>query len=167
MVYLARENPELDEVFGPISRETERRLRLIFGQVDEQLLGLAVRLGHQPDNWAGGLYLRRFRSGPSSIAGHTGRCITGSQCVQFYVELRPSPINGTDSAEEGWDVEAVVEADCQHAHDHGGLETVWDRGDRRVPTPEDAASELLAAAKQLHELGRQHALDHWLALASD
>jgi hypothetical protein len=83
------------------------------------------------------------------------------------VQLHPSRIEDNGEGARRWDIEATIEADCQHRHDHGGLETVWDRGDRQVATPDQAGAELLAAAKQLHDLGRQHSLDHWLAMVSD
>jgi hypothetical protein len=36
----------LEAVFGPVTDTEEGRLRSIFGQVDEELLALAIHLGH-------------------------------------------------------------------------------------------------------------------------
>ena len=155
---LARDHPRIESVFGPLTDDEDATLRSFFAEVDRELQGLAedVRGGTK------GLEVIWSRLGQVQVFGDVA-----ARGVSFDVGLYPTWCFGNRSGEPGWGIEASIDADCQHSVDHESMDTVWDRGDVEMSTPEAAVRELVEAARQLHRLACEHPLEYWQALAKD
>lgn len=160
--------PRLEGIFGPLSQEVDASLRVIFQQVDASLLALTSHHGTGGVGREGPvLELRLYASGQLEIFGDVAVGDVQGNCVEFMVELRPGWFVGSTSGEPGWDVEATIDADCQHRTDHGGLETVFRSEVVHATDPEEAARALLDVAVELHRLGTTKPVSFWLDMARD
>ena len=137
-----------------------------FDEVDGVLLEFA---GHFNRDGAGregtGLHLTWAASGQVAISSHVSAG-TGSNCVDFCVELRPSWYYGERSSTATWEIETEIYVDCQHVTDHRHMETVHKACTRAV-TALEAAAALRAAVRERFRRATGCPLEHWLQLASD
>jgi len=77
-------------VLGPLSSEDEASIRAILTEVDGGL-ELARHFGRNRAGWEGtGLELTWMPSGQLDISSFVEAGISGSECVAFSIELRPS-----------------------------------------------------------------------------
>jgi len=167
-VSLSKDHPLIESGFGPIGDDLDRTLFAILAKVDRELVALATKLGPERTDERGvGLKLVWMPSGQVELSSFVSGSDNGGHMVDFGVELRPAWFYGHRTGVAGWVIAASVDAHCKHAVDHGGTDTVWNRGDVRRSTPEDAANELLVATIELRKLGTDQPLDHWLSLARD
>ncbi len=170
-VSLAKDRPDLSGVFGPLDADDERRVRLIFAEVDAEFLSLLAHFDRGRISWTGtGLELMTYPNTTwCDIAGYveTDNVGDGNHIVSFGVELKPAWKFSQVPASPAWNVDASISADCQHEKYHESMDLVWDRGQVQRTTPTAAVLELLEAAQQLRRLGIKHPPEHWLAQASD
>lgn len=142
-------------------------MRSIFDEIDAVLLEMARHFGRDGAGWERtGLELTWLVSGQVAIGSHVDACRDGTRCVDFCVELRPSWYFGERSSTLSWEISTEIQADCQHAGDHGTMETVHQASARAV-TALEAAATLRAAVRELHGRATALPLEHWLHLASD
>jgi hypothetical protein len=165
---LARDRPQIESVFGPLTEAEDQRLRRTLASVDEELLSLAAHFEQDRAGVGGtGLDLRWVKSGQVSIASYVTATVEGGNVVEFYLELRPAWLYGNQTGEAGWCIEASVQADCQHNLDHGGMDTVWDRPETRFSTPIEAVQALAEAARELRTLAEGNPVTYWVSLANE
>jgi hypothetical protein len=167
-VSLAKQRPRLEGVFGPLTEDADASLRGIFARVDDTLMSIASHFGTSRAGHEGtGLKLVLLPSGQLFISGDVGTSDGHGKVVEFMVELRPSWVHGVRSGELGWDVEATIDADCQHTNDHGGMDTVFSGRVAHTNDPEESARSLLDAAAQLLQLATTRPVSSWLDRARD
>jgi hypothetical protein len=165
---IAKEQPRLQAVFGLLSAADDDHIRSIFRQTDLSLLELAHHFGRQRAGWKGtGLELVWFPSGQIEISSFVGAALDGSHCVDFLVSLTPTWVYTDFPSELAWDIEAQIQADCQHVIDHRGMHLVHKVPTRHERTPIDAAVTLHDMTAALLVLGKSTPLEHWLQLAGD
>jgi len=159
---IARRNPHLQGVFGPLDRIEVAKLREILSRVDTELMQLAHHFGRDRAGIEGtGLELRLLASGQVFIASEVETGDRDSYAAAFLLELWPSWSQEEPSQTVEWIIEANIDVDCRHEPDHGSRETVWDRGRRRASSPETAVQELLRAATDFAAQGIQHPVEFW------
>jgi hypothetical protein len=164
---LRKNRPHLEAVLGPLSAQDNASVRTLLDEVDGVLIQIARHVGRDGAGWEGtGLELTWAASGQVAISSHVGACADGSKCIEFCIELRPSWFYGEGSSTLTWEVETEIYADCQHAVDHGGMDTVHEASARSV-TALEAAASLLRAARELLRHATDFPLEHWLWLAAD
>jgi hypothetical protein len=165
---LAKEQPRLQAVFGLLSAADDDHIRSIFRQTDANLLELARHFGIQRAGWEGsGLELVWGPSGYVGISSYVGTGLDGSHCVDFLLELTPTWVSDTFPNEAAWEIEAFIQADCQHQINHRCMEVVHMLPTRRESTPIGAALALKDMAAELLSIGTTTPLKHWLQLAGD
>src|SRR5262249_2269703 len=165
---IAKEQPHLQAVFGVLSAADDDLIRNIFRQTDLSLLELARHFGRQRAGWGGtGLELIWLPSGQIEISSFVGAAPDGSRCVDFLVSLTPTWVYHDFPSELAWDIEAQIQADCQHVIDHRAMHLVHEMPTRRERAPIDAAQALRVMAAELLVLGQSTPLEHWLQLAGD
>ena len=142
-------------------------MRAILDEVDAVLLEIARHFDRDAAGWEGtGLELTWMASGQVAISSHVSACASGSKCVDFCIELRPSWFFGDRASTVSWEIATEIYADCQHAVDHGGMHTVHEASSRAV-TALEAAAALRTAARALLRRAMDFPLEHWLQLAAD
>lgn len=158
--------PRLGAVFGPLTAEQDAEIRAILREVDEKLLALARHFGRERAGWEGtGLDLCRFPSGQVNLSSFVETFDSGSRCVSFGVLLRPAWSQGELSGEPAWDIEASIDADCEHEPNHRSMHLVHEVPATRATSPEDAALTLRATVEALVRLAQEKPIETWLRLA--
>ena len=160
---IAKRRPLLQGIFGPISNKQDRAIGAVLREVDEALADMALRLGgHSQGPDGDGLNLVWLPSGKLHIGG-------GVSTANVFFGVSLSPSWGYEEASENasWIVEAEIEADCLHSHDHGGTHVVWERPSVRGATPEAAVTALLEATHELATLAFEQPLAVWSDRAKD
>lgn len=164
---LRKNRPHLEAVLGPLSAQNEASVRATFDEVDGVLLGIARQFSRDRTGCEGtGLELTWAASGQVDISSHVGACIDGSKCVDFCIALRPSWYFGERSSTMTWEIETVIQADCQHAVAHRRMHSVHEAS-ARVLTALEAAGALHAAVRELLRFATAFPLEHWLQRAGD
>lgn len=159
--------PHLEAVLGPLSAQDDASVRAILDEVDGVLLEIARHFDQDGAGWEGtGLELTWAPSGQVAISSHVGACTEGRKCVDFCIELRPSWYFGERSSTLRWEIATEIYADCQHAVDHGSMETAH-KASARAVTALEAAAAMRTAARELLRRATEVPLEHWLKLAAE
>jgi len=163
---LQKNRPHLESVFGALSDDDHSYIRSLLSEVDVILLQMARYFGRDSAGWEGtGLDLSWMASGQVHIGSYVSAS-TGSSCVDFGIELRPTWCFGEKSSSLAWDIETTVSADCSHSNDHGGMDVVHETT-VRVELAIDAVIAMRSAVDDLQRIAKGYPLEHWLELASD
>jgi hypothetical protein len=165
---IARLRPRLQSVFGLLSLDDDTEIREILSQTDGILLDLAQCFASSRAGWEDtGLDLVWLPSGQIEISSFVGTGLDGSHCVDFVVSLTPVWARGGFPVEPGWEIEAVIQADCQHKIDHRCMHLVHELPAVRKTNPIDAAIALRDMTGELLRLGKDKPITFWLLLAGD
>ncbi len=165
---IARLRPKLQSVFGLLNSTDDTEIRNILSQTDQLLLELARHFGSNRAGWEGtGLDLTWYPAGQVEISSFVGTRLDGNHCVDFIVSLTPNWAYDDFPIESAWEIEAEIEADCQHEVYCGCMHIV-----HRLPTvckthPIDAAIALRDMTTELLQLGKDEPLEFWLHLAGE
>ena len=165
---IEKEQPRLHAVFGLLSAADDDHIRTIFRQTNEYILALARHFGLQRAGWEGsGLELVWGSSGHVDISSFVSTGLDSSQCVDFLISLTPTWVYSDFPSEAAWEIEAQVQADCQHLISHHCMHFVHELPTRRESKPISAALALREIAAELLSAGTKTPLEHWLQLAGD
>jgi len=165
---IANLQPRLQAIFGLLSVADDTQIRSIFRQTDEHLLELAQHFGSHRAGWEGtGLELVWLPSGQIEVSSFVGTGLDGSHRVDFIVSLTPTWASSDFPTEAAWEIEAQIQADCQHTTNHRSMHLVHELPTRRRSYPIDSALALRDMAAELLILGRDTPIEYWLQLAGD
>ncbi len=157
---LARYRPKLQGIFGPLDKSQDEYLRRVLAEVDTELTRIATHFARDRV----GLNMNWYESGQLSIDGNVGTSDSDSHAAEFLVELWPAWMHEEPSRKSEWVIETSVCVDCQHVPDHGSMDEVSNRQERRQ-TPESAVDELLGATRQLAALAMDNPIEYWTSKA--
>lgn len=165
---IKRLNPRLQSVFGLLTPSDDTEIRNILNKVDEMLLEFAQYFGSKRAGWEGtGLDLTWFPAGQIEISSFVGAGIDGSHRVDFIVSLHPTWSYGDFPAEQAWEIEAEIHADCQHKVDHECMHCVHELTSVVSTHPVDSVMALQKMTTELIQLGKDKPIEYWLQLAGD
>jgi hypothetical protein len=161
-------NPRLQSVFGHLTQSEDIEIRKILDGTDKLLLEFAHFLGRDHAGWEGtGLDLIWLPSGQIDISSFVSAGLDGDHKVDFIVSLHPTWIYGDFPDEEGWQVEAEIEADCQHKIYCGYMHGVFELPPVIRKSPIEAVTALHNITAELIQLGKERPIEYWLQLAGD
>ena len=165
---IKRLNPRLQSVFGLLTPSDDTEIRNILNKVDDLLLEFAQYFGSNRAGCEGtGLDLTWFPSGQIEISSFVETGIDGSHRVDFIVSLHPTWSYGDFPAEQAWEIEAEIHADCQHKVNHECMHLVFELPVVTKTRPIDSVAELRNMTAELIQLGKEKPLEYWLQLAGD
>ncbi|MBN1373178.1 MAG: hypothetical protein JW987_14675 [Anaerolineaceae bacterium] len=161
-------NPRLQSVFGFLTPSDDIEIRKILGNTDKLLLEFACFFGKNHAGWGGtGLDLVWFPSGKIQISSFVGAGSDGGHMVDFIVSLYPTWFYDEFPLEQGWKIEAEIEADCQHKVDCGYMHCVYELPSVISSNPIEAVTALQNITVELIELGKKKPIEYWLQLAGE
>ena len=160
-------NPRLQSVFGHLTPSEDIEIRKILDSTDELLLEFAYFWRKDHAGCEGpGLDLNWFPSGQIVISSSVSAGSDGDHMVSFLVSLYPTWIYG-DFPLEGWQVEAEIEADCQHKIYCGYMHCVYKLPSVISANPIEAVTALHNITAELIQLGKEKPIEYWLQLAGE
>ena len=132
------------------------------------LLELAKFFGSNRAGWEGtGLDLTWLPSGQIEIGSFVETGLDGDHRISFIVSLQPTWFYGDFPTEQGWEIKAEIDADCQHKVYCGNMHCVYELPSIICTQPVDAAIALRNMTTDLIQLGKNKSIEYWLQLASD
>ena len=158
----------MQSVFGILTPSDDIEIRKILDKTDELLLEFARFLGQNHAGWEGtGLDLIWYPSGQIEISSFVGTGSDGDHMVDFIVSLYPTWFYDEFPLEQGWKIEAEVEADCQHKVYCGHMHCVYELPSVISENPIGAVTALHNITAELIQLGKEKPLEYWLQLAGE
>jgi hypothetical protein len=165
---IARLKPRLQSVFGQLTINEDAKIRPILAKTDQLLLDLAGHFSSQRAGWEGtGLELTWALSGYIDISSFVEAGLDGEHIVSFGVSLTPGWCQNDFPMEPFWEIDASIDADCQHKVYCGSMHQVYRFPEIRRKTPVDSVLALLDITEQLVQLGKEKPIEYWLKLAGD
>ncbi|CAG0935528.1 hypothetical protein TFLX_04369 [Thermoflexales bacterium] len=161
-------NPRLQSVFGILTPSDDAEIRKILSDIDVMLLEFAHFFGSNHAGGGGtGLDLVWIPSGQIKISSFVGAGLDGDHIVDFTVSLQPTWFYGDFPTEQGWEIIAEINADCQHKVYCGNMHCVYELPSVTCTHPVDAAIALRNMTADLIQLGKNKPIEYWLQLAGD
>ena len=161
-------SPRLQSVFGVLTPSDDVEIRKVLSDTDEMLLDLAKFFGSNRAGWEGtGLDLAWLPSGQVEIGSFVETGLDGDHRISFAVSLKPAWFYGDFPTEQGWEIKAEIDADCQHKVYCGNMHCVYELPSVTCTHPVDAAIALRNMTADLIQLGRNKPIGYWLQLAGD